>query len=229
VAWAKDLLLKLELVKVESLDVLLPPCNRCSNTDSLQCWLHNHGQQLHKLKLQYAMRLSVLPCPQLQHLLLHSCELDFTAGSSAFPSSISTATALTSLHINMCTVLVDDQAGAVEAAAAQFLSALIPSLTSLQELSVFGVGIYTGRALSKPSAHLLLPATGLQRLLRLTQLHLQVGGEQADGVVQHIGSMTDLQDLRLGGVVGARPRLGQHLSVTQLTALTKLRVLGLRV
>jgi hypothetical protein len=195
----------------------------------LQCWLHNHGQQLRKLKLQHIIGMSVLPCPKLQHLSRRSCDLDFTAGGSAFLTSIRSATALTSLHINKCRVLVDDQAGAAQATAAQFLSAL-PPLASLQQLSVCGVGVYTSDAASHHryiSAHVLLSTTLLQRLQHLTQLHLQGDLMQADGLVQHIGSMTDLQDLCLGGVARYSPHL-RRLDVTQLTALTKLRRLGLQ-
>jgi hypothetical protein len=172
--------------------------------------------------------MSVLPCPKLQHLSLRSCDLDFTAGGSAFLTSIRSATALTSLHVYKCRVLVDDQAGAERATAAQFLSSLAP-LASLQQLSVCAVGVYTSRAASNhrcASAHVSLSATLLQRLQHLTQLHLQADLSEADGLVQHIGSMTDLQDLRLGGVTKYCPR-PQRLHVTQLTALTKLRRLGL--
>jgi hypothetical protein len=75
-----------------------------------------------------------------------------------------------------------------------------------------------------PSAHLLLPTTVLQPLQHLTRLHLQVL-PSTDGVVQHIGSMTDLQDLRLGAI---NEGTVLQLTIPQLTALTKLRRLGLQ-
>jgi hypothetical protein len=171
--------------------------------------------------------LSVPPCPKLQHLSLHACKLDLTGCSSAFCSRISTATALTSLHINKCTVDVDGPTTEVlQAETAQLLSALTP-LTALQELSMCCVFAHASHATSYgpgPSAHLLLPTTVLQPLQHLTQLHLQVL-PSTDGVVQHIGSMTDLQDLRLRAI---NEGTVLQLTTTQLTALTKLRRLGLQ-
>lgn len=82
-------------------------------------------------------------------------------------------------------------------------------------------------AYHSPSQHFQrLAATAiLQPMQHLTQLQLDIEQETlADGVVQHIGSMTDLQDLRLGGVKGAPLKLAG----THLTRLTKLRQLGLR-
>jgi hypothetical protein len=175
--------------------------------------------------------LSHLPCSQLQHLGLHSCVLDFSDGSSAVCSSISTATALTSLHINKCKLLIDCKAsGSVKAAAELLLSSLAP-LTALQELGVSCVGIMMliSNSISGEErlqlGRILLRTTVLQPLQHLTQLQLQTNGiaaYEANGVVQHIGRMMDLQALQLGGVKGAH----LQLAVTQLTALTKLRGWG---
>jgi hypothetical protein len=202
-----------------------------SNFSSVVRWVRKHGHQLRQLRMNLVMLrdLSGLCCPNLQRLTLHGCVLDCSDAGSAFCSSISTATELTSLHINKCKLLVQSNASkdVQGAAAAQFLSALAP-LTALQELSVCGVGIFTGiRSLvGEPSGYVLLTTATLQPLQHLTQLQLQAGGGEADGLVQHIGSMTDLQDLRLGGPVTYAPML--QLAVTQLTTLTKLQRLGLR-
>ena len=206
-------------------------CCRCANIVSLQCWMAKYGQQLQTLRLLSvadSMGLVLQLCPHLQHLSLHSCDVDVTLCSRAnLFNSISTATALSSLHINKCRLLVSrGSRKAAETAVAQVLSALAP-LTAFRELSVCGVGA-CARAPDTfpdaPSAHLLLPTAFLQPLQHLTQLHLQAKHKKEGGVLQHIGSMTDLQDLRLGGVNGAP----LQLAVTQLTALTKLRRLGLR-
>jgi hypothetical protein len=207
--------------------IILLCCSVCrcsSSVSSLQRWLRKHGHQLRKLRMHSIMQrgLSKLPCPQLQHLALHSCVFDFRDGGSAFCSSIRTATGLTSLHFSKCKLFFQGKTpGDFRAAATQLLSALAP-LTALQELSVCGAGMCTNISMVL-AGYVLLPATVLQPLQHLTQLHLNATG-RSDGLVQHIGSMADLQDLRLGGVKGD-PLL---LPVTQLTALTKLRRLGLR-
>jgi hypothetical protein len=68
-------------------------------------------------------------------------------------------------------------------------------------------------------ATVLLHTTVLQQMQHLTQLQLSVES-RADELLQHISTMTDLQNLRLHGHL--------QLSVTQLTSLTKLQRLGLR-
>jgi hypothetical protein len=167
--------------------------------------------------------MSVLPCPQLQHLVLRNCDLDFIC-SSAFSNNINAATALTSLHINKCRLIAESQGGVAEAAAAHLRSAL-SALTALQELSVCDVGAYYKHHWGGgASAELVLTTRIMRPLQHLTQLHLQASDRWSPGLVQHIGSMTDLQDLRLGGTKYD----AIQLTVTQLTALTKLRRLGLR-
>jgi hypothetical protein len=173
----------------------------------------------------------VLPCPQLQHLWLNNCDLQLGSGLG---TSISRATALTSLHMSKCRLHFQDP-GDVEITVAH-LMLVMASLTALQELSVYGVAACSRQpgwlATSDLSAPLLLPITVLQPLQHLTQLHLQVqsrgadsckGACQVDRLVQHTGRMTNLQDLRLGGVKGDP----LQLAVMQLTALTKLQHLGL--
>lgn len=204
-------------------------CRRCADTASLQRWVHKHGQQLRKLQLRCVRGLAELPCPQLLQLSLQSCDFDFTAGSSSLASSLSTATALTGLHLNKCTLLSSTTAEA-RAEAAHLLSA-VAALTALQELSVCGVSCTASD--SCPSVPVLLTTTVLQALQHLTQLQLQAE-PQADALVQHIGSMTNLRDLRLGGVPeallwhGGQRVTPLRLNVTQLTALTQLVRLGLR-
>ena len=182
--------------------------------------MHKHGQQLQlqTMRLRSIKELSVPPSSKHQHLVLSSCDLE----CSTVCISISTATALTSMHINKCRLVVQRQLD-VDASKAQLLAALAP-LTALQELSWCGVVIHTTHPASTSSA--LQPSTAiLQPMQHLTQLQLDIEQETlADGVVQHIGSMTDLQDLRLGGVKGAPLKL----AVKHLTRLTKLRQLGLR-
>jgi hypothetical protein len=81
----------------------------------MQHCLGKHGHHMRRIQLHavtdmsvHAVNdMSVPPCPKLQHLSLHACQLDLTGCSSAFCSRISTATTLTSLHINKCTVDVD--------------------------------------------------------------------------------------------------------------------------
>lgn len=215
---------------------------QCADTGSHQNWLHNHGQHLNKLRLHSSKGLSALPCPQLQLLSLDSCEFNLTSSSNGwwpgssndFWRSISTATALTSLHINKCTLLCNSWVGRTRgrgaasahppAAPAHFLPTLAP-LCRLQEFSLCAVSAASKNALNQPVplARVLLHATILQRMQHLTQLHMQAGG-RAVKLLQHIGSMTDLQDLRLGGVEGAP----LQLAVTRLTALTMLQRLGMR-
>lgn len=117
------------------------------------------------------------PSSKLQHLVLSSCDLE----CSTVCISISTATALTSLHINKCRLVVQRQLD-VDASKAQLLAALAP-LTALQELSWCGVVIHTTHPASTSSA--LQPSTAiLQPMQHLTQLQLDIEQETlADGVV----------------------------------------------
>ena len=185
----------------------------------------------------------MLLCSQLQRLSLYSCGFDLTADNSAFCSSISTATGLTSLHINKCRLMVDmedlDDKFGISQPDTHLLLLALTSLTALQELSVCGAAVFCNSQpasdYNDPPAHLPLNITVLQPLQHLTQLHLQlqtrgcIGGEWPRGVermLQHIGTMTDLQDLRLGCNTWERDYY--DLDVAPLTSLTKLRSLGLR-
>jgi hypothetical protein len=182
-----------------------------------------HKPLLRKLRLHSLMRLPVLPSLKLQHLSLHDCDLGVINSSNVFSNSISTATALTSLHIPRCVVRVPDHIEDAEAAATGFLSPLA-SLTDLQELSVCGVKKFVALCPGSQSVQLLLPTTVLQQLQHLTQLCLQAKGMAGD-MMQHIGTMTNLRTCGLAASSRRPPRM---LSVTHLAPLTQLRWLGLR-
>jgi hypothetical protein len=83
-------------------------CRRSICLISVHWWLRKHGPrlQLRKLRMHSVIQhgLSVLSC-QLQHLSLHRCGFDFSDGGSTFYSSISTATALRSLHFSKCRLI----------------------------------------------------------------------------------------------------------------------------
>lgn len=93
-----------------------------------------------------------------------------------------------------------------------------------------GVKNFVALCPGSQSVQLLLPTTVLQQLQHLTQLCLQAKGMAGD-MMQHIGTMTNLRDLRLSGVKPAadwRQAPPRMLSITHLTPLTQLRRLVLR-
>jgi hypothetical protein len=81
----------------------------------------------------------------------------------------------------------------------------------------------------KDSLLVMLHTSILQRMQDLTQLHLSTDYGPGTELLQHVGSMTDLRDLRVGGCNSGLIQRGPlQLAVSQLTALTKLQRLGLR-
>lgn len=184
-----------------NLGVFYCSCCRCWDIGTLQDCLYNHGQHLHTLRLHSIKGLSALPCPQLQHLTLCSCEFNLK-NSSTFWHSISTLTALSSLHINKCELLVERFVWSKEEPRMAHLLAVLAPLTGLQELSMCGV-MATSQVHGnhKDSLLVMLHTSILQRMQHLTQLHLSTDYGPGTELLQHVGSMTDLRDLRVGGSI----------------------------
>jgi hypothetical protein len=99
------------------------------------------------------------------------------------------------------------------------LLAVLAPLTGLQELSMCGV-MATSQVHGnhKDSLLVMLHTSILQRMQDLTQLHLSTDYGPGTELLQHVGSMTDLRDLRVGGCNSGLIQRGPlQLAVSHLT------------
>lgn len=213
---------------------------------------------------------SQLPSPpvsvlsELRQLHLQHAELQLT-GPNSIAAALAAATKLSSLRLETCAITVSNtlhdagaafaEGEAARASAGTALLAALVSLPALQELSlcnytvdwtiIYGLG--PGESRGANPRPMPLPTTAIQALSRvqgLTQLQLQ--GVQLDdhsAAIQHIGSMTSLLHLQLGGWPERAERehslawptfadpggVGpMRVELSGLTGLTQLRHFGLR-
>jgi len=180
--------------------------HRVEDLTGLQEWLIKNGSQVKTIELHVNcdFKMARLPCPQLQHLLLHgndwACRLIL---GSRFWTDIAAATKLTSVslqHVHTKSQLAD------------VVSAL-RALPDLQQLT--WQEVQCGKSLGLSNSRL------LQRLTKLTRLEVDAVSTKA---LQHLGSVSKLQHLNLG-----KPRVLQCaavkiLGLQQLTALTRLQL-----
>lgn len=208
------------------------------------------------------MSRSLLPCPplsvlfELQQLHLQHAELQLS-GPNSIHSALAAATKLSSLHLENCAITLSQTrpayaaavAADVTTAGAELLAAIM-QVPALQDLSLSDLRVDWVLAptlgerviFSQHPAELL--TADIQALQGLTQLQLQgVRFENSAAALQHIGSMTSLQHLQLGGwpnkgdykhntawpAFADPSRAGPlHVEVSSLTGLTNLRHFGLR-
>jgi len=194
----------------------------------LQRWIQKHGSQLEVLQLHDCdgAALSALPCAKLQDLLLHGTAAisPHWSISSSVWSDIAAATRLTSVSL----------AYVYTATKQQELVSALTALPDLERLTWCYVECLCTSGLSDSAL--------LQQLTRLTALELQ--GDTTVEALQHLGSLTKLQHLKLDvpwkwanknypGLQELKALTSLHLrynpddisaSVSQLTALQQLHV-----
>lgn len=201
----------------------------CSDSSSFELLLQKHGShltQLHVRTFVGCSPLSQLPCPKLQDLLLQDGFLQLGQGSS-LSSDLSALTELTSLEIKRFAVISEQRNPLAALTAMQRLqhlslhhiqqhpTAVPETLEGDHELSYYRGGFDSVD----------LPEDLLQHLPALLSLKLNVQGEWLqEGVLQHLGAVTQLQHLQLPSAWGVSLEvLGQ---LQQLTYLHMGEVLG---
>jgi hypothetical protein len=179
--------------------------------DKLQQWVGKHRASLPVLKVYSGLassRLSQLPGTHLQELVLHSCNLLLptalqmapgSSSSSSIVSGLSLATQLSTVDIQHCVLEVGVwQPLQVSVATGQFLSTLA-ALPALQQLSLCN-NMVQGKHCGSVTHPLALHGSFLQPVQQLLRLDLQ---QQLSGdreLLQNVGHMTKLQQLRLAGL-----------------------------
>jgi len=150
--------------------------DRIQDLSCLQRWLESHGDQVEVLQLHNCRdpaKLTALPCQQLQDLLLSG---RFSLDSRVW-SDIAAATKLTSVLLELVQT-ASQQADVVSA---------LTALPDLEQLTWRSVDCGQQRGLSDSKL--------LHKLTKLTALRLDY--VTAAAALEHLGSLTRLQDLNL--------------------------------
>jgi len=174
--------------------------DRIQDLSCLQIWLEKHGSQVEVLQLHecpYPAVLTALPCPQLHDLLLMGSPIL----DSRVWSDLAAATKLTSVSLEGV-LTASQQADVVSA---------LTALPDLEQLTWSRVECRQQWGLSD--------SMPLQKLTNLTALRLDSDGPAA---LEHLGSLTRLQDLSLS-VTDDWAAAGCP-GLQELTALTRLEL-----
>lgn len=182
---------------------------------SLQLYIANHGQHLTSLEALFLSPLEQLPCHKLQQLQLHVCAVQLGPSNSP-PGILQGCTALTELELLNCAIIGPE---------ASLLA--LAALPQLQNLRLSTLTYTKGLPTSAAAHNLAMPSTLLLQVPRLTHLQLGVAsGRCLQGCLQHLSSLTGLQQLNLKSIKAAVCSPSTMPAFSALTALTSIRLTG---